>query len=261
MMTRKMNRLVQMTLLGSALLSALWLGGCKDRCDWLHDRPKCEANRVMECDQNYQRWVIEMDCSDYDATCTETRVSFDFEDQGSKSYTRGCAVPTITCGDTEAGIQKCAQDGSYIAMCGEDGGNNAVVILDNRNELPYCVEHSDGHAGFAFAEGECLEGESMCMDDATYVVCEDGIWAYLRGGSCDQERLNRICTQETGEEGFRTASCEFAEPCSGETGEYDICKEGDMLSCRLSNSWFWMRSYCYEGATCVALSETAVTCQ
>ncbi len=249
-----------MTLLGSAVLSALLMVGCKDRCDWLHDRPKCEANRVMVCDQDYQRWVIEMNCSEYDAKCTETRVSFDFEDQGSKSYTRGCAVPTITCSDTEAGIQKCAPDGSYIAMCGEDGGNNAVVILDNRNELPYCVEHSDGHAGFAFAEGECLEGESMCVDDDGFLECENGVWAHNASQFCLMGE-NMVCEQSTDEEGFRTASCEFADPCSNETGEYDICKEGDILHCNYYESvgWNWGRASCR--GECVALTNTTVTCQ
>ncbi len=265
MMTRKMNRFVQVTLLGSALLSALWLGGCKDRCDPVHDQFKCDGNQLMYCDFNSRKWFTEMDCGDYSARCTRTDVTFHKDAVvDTTHYPWGCAVPSITCDETEAGKQKCAANHSYIAMCSEDGGGNAVVILDNWDELPFCVEHSDGHAAFAWREGECLEGESICVDEEGYLECEDGVWADDQSlGTCFLEQ-NLVCEQEAEGDGFRTASCEFADPCSSETGEYDMCKsESLMFHCVKdeSSGWFWMPATCSGGRKCIEISETQIVCQ
>lgn len=202
-------------------VSAVLYGCNQDECEPL--LMKCDGNRLMKCSPgddshfaDYDKWVEEMDCSAFGATCRPGE-HIDFEPSQAEHYeslnffrylSHGCAIDSITCdGDTEL---QCTTDNSLIVGCSYSNEPAVMIIAENKENHPLCVEKSNGLAGFAYLPGECVSYREMtCMQEQSRVACSNGLWS-LKSSNC--ARYGEKCETSIDTDGYSTAYCTSVEP-------------------------------------------------
>lgn len=199
--------------------------GCHDdECEAFE--MKCEGNRLMWCSVPsgtdcwgcYAKWTEFRDCSIFNATCQEGEniefyPGFSNNTDVKKEFnfrSHGCAVKGFTCdGDTD---MQCSDDNSLIVGCSYSHGPAAMIIVENESNFPFCVERSNGLAGFAHLGGECQSPqETSCINERIRVNCYDGLWS-MASENCIGSGENFVCDADTDANGYSVSQCVPVDP-------------------------------------------------
>ncbi|MBN2714398.1 MAG: hypothetical protein JXX14_01010 [Deltaproteobacteria bacterium] len=271
----KVQSLSRMYLFLVGCLCLCGIVGCHDKCNPNKDHMKCSDNRLMHCpgkgtDQIFIGWSEVMDCGEYNANCQEVTMAEDvYMDERSFGYhlwsiTHGCVPAELSC--TADQSKRCAADDGFIAACSLDTPAVPVIISERQTDELVCVETGAGDAAYAVFDGECQDGETRCYGETVIISCAGGLW---NGSSADSpcfDEYHYECVDSTNADGLRSASCEMADPCSEETGNYRVCSPESpelYFYCSFSADrqiWRWQLSTCGD-KKCVTASDGTGSCQ